>query len=161
QPDVESAKVAARAALAESSEVTRANASGRPGTATVLAQPEGSRVETPDELASTLREMTPKGGYLAVQAYVDPQGALREPLERLRATLAASLGLPVALGYGPSYLHSVGQLHKGGPALGAFLQFTDPVPVDLPIAKSESSFGTLITAQARGDRNVLIERGRP
>lgn len=161
QPDVESAKVAARAALAESDPTTPVSANVRVGTATALSQPAGSRASTPADLVDTLRAMTPPEGYLAVQAYVDPQGPLRAPLEGLRTALATVLEVPVSLGYGPSYLHSVGQLHKGGPALGAFLQFTDPGPADLQIARSDSSFGTLINAQARGDRRVLLERGRP
>lgn len=148
QPDVESAKVAARAALAELH-----GAGVEPGT---QASPESA-----GDIAQTLREITPATGYLAIQAYVDPQGVLCEPLQRLRTALATALGVPVSLGYGPSYLHSVGQLHKGGPALGAFLQLTSPEPEDLAIAKSASSFGTLIGAQARGDRGVLMQRGRP
>ena len=163
QPDVESAKVAARAALAEAEAAaeTASAAVARPGTATVLAKPEGATVETAADIVRTLREMTPVTGYLAVQCYIDPQGALRPMLETLRARLATAFGVPVSLGYGPSYLHSVGQLHKGGPALGAFLQLTDPGAEDLAIAGASSSFGTLLSAQARGDRGVLIERGRP
>ncbi|MHA3683134.1 glucose-6-phosphate isomerase [Leucobacter sp. HY1908] len=169
QPDVESAKVAARAALAEAESVAADDASAAAatritaskGNTTVLAKPAGATVETAADIVCTLRAMTPAGGYLAVQCYVDPQGALRAPLELLRTRLATALGVPVSLGYGPSYLHSVGQLHKGGPTLGAFWQLTDPGSEDLAIAGAESSFGTLLSAQARGDRGVLIERGRP
>ena len=161
QPDVESAKVAARAALAELQGAPATHEGPRTGAVTVVEQPAGATVESASDIARTLRAMTPAAGYLAIQAYVDPQGALRAPLERLRASLAAALQVPVSLGYGPSYLHSVGQLHKGGPALGAFLQITSPGDADLAIAKSESSFATLIDAQARGDRGVLVQRGRP
>lgn len=170
QPDVESAKVAARAALAAAAGTEAVASTTALGTATVVARPTGAggpevtgatATATADDIAHTLRAMTPATGYLAIQAYVDPQGALRGPLERLRAAIARSLRVPVALGYGPSYLHSVGQLHKGGPALGAFLQITDPGTSDLAIAGSESSFATLISAQVRGDRGVLVERGRP
>ncbi|WP_209706707.1 glucose-6-phosphate isomerase [Leucobacter exalbidus] len=161
QPDVESAKIAARAALAELDGTEAATTVTAAGDVTVLAAPAGAAANTAAEIAATLREITPRDGYLAVQAYVDPAGELREPLERLRTVLARELGVPVSLGYGPSYLHSVGQLHKGGPAQGAFLQISDPGEEDLAIAQSETSFGTLISAQARGDRGVLIERGRP
>lgn len=167
QPDVESAKIAAREALAES-HGARVSLEGHSiGAVTVIEQPAGAAgaagaaVDSVADIASALRAMTPPNGYLAIQAYVDPQGALRDPLERLRSRLAAALGVPVSLGYGPSYLHSVGQLHKGGPALGAFLQITSPGDTDFAIARSESSFATLIDAQARGDRGVLIQRGRP
>ncbi|WP_449282274.1 glucose-6-phosphate isomerase [Leucobacter sp.] len=145
QPDVEAAKVAARAALGAAS--SRA----------------GEAPETPDaeRLAAELRDAVPEGGYLAVQAYVDPAGRYAAALSRLRQRLATALGLPVALGFGPSYLHSVGQLHKGGPALGAFLQVVEVADRDLMIPGAESSFGALIAAQVRGDREVLRERGRP
>lgn len=161
QPDVESAKVAARAALAEAHGTPVAHEGPNPGAVAVIEQPSGQPVQSISDIAGALRAMTPEAGYLAIQAYVDPQGPLRAPLERLRATLAATLRVPVSLGYGPSYLHSVGQLHKGGPALGAFLQITSPGDDDFAIAKSESSFATLIDAQARGDRGVLVQRGRP
>lgn len=168
QPDVESAKIAARAALADAHGADAPGVRTNAGAATLVVHPigasepidAGSVIDAATALRS-LRDVTPADGYIAIQAYVDPEGALRGPLEQLRASLAAALDVPVALGYGPSYLHSVGQLHKGGPARGAFLQITDPGSTDLEIAKSDSSFATLIDAQARGDRGVLIERGRP
>lgn len=143
QPDVEAAKVAARAAL------------GAPA--------RGGASETPEaeQLVAELRAAVPAGGYLVIQAYADPAGRYAAALRRLRQRLAAALGVPVALGFGPSYLHSVGQLHKGGPALGAFLQVVEVADRDLMIPGAESSFGALIAAQARGDREVLAERGRP
>ncbi|MFV0434493.1 MAG: glucose-6-phosphate isomerase [Leucobacter sp.] len=150
QPDVESAKVAARAALAALADGSSA-ANDDSAEASVA----------PSELAERVRESVPEGGYLSVQAYVDPYGEHVEALRELRRRLAVALGAPVALGYGPSFLHSVGQLHKGGPALGAFLQVLDPTAEDLAIPDSESTFGVLIAAQARGDRSVLEERGRP
>lgn len=145
QPDVEAAKIAARAALSSTS--VRIGA--------------GDAVPTAEELAAGLLDAVPADGYLAIQAYLDPAGSQARALRRLRDRLATVLGAPVALGFGPSYLHSVGQLHKGGPALGAFLQVTEIVDQDLTIPGAESSFGKLIAAQARGDRDVLAERGRP
>ncbi|WP_336650935.1 MULTISPECIES: glucose-6-phosphate isomerase [unclassified Leucobacter] len=144
QPDVEAAKVAARAALAEAGSST-SPAPAAPPTAEIL---------------NRLRESVPPGGYLAIQAYVDPQGVIAAALAELRDRLASHLRVPVALGFGPSYLHSVGQLHKGGPALGAFLQIGDTGTPEVPIPGSKG-FGVLIAAQARGDREVLAERGRP
>jgi glucose-6-phosphate isomerase len=145
QPDVEAAKVAARAAL---------------GTAAARGS-DAPEAPDADRLAAELRAIAPAGGYLAIQAYVDPAGRYAAALRELRQRLATELGVPVALGFGPSYLHSVGQLHKGGPALGAFLQVTEVVDRDLMIPGAESSFGALIAAQVRGDREVLEERGRP
>ncbi|PRI12272.1 glucose-6-phosphate isomerase [Leucobacter massiliensis] len=145
QPDVESAKVAARAALG----------AAEPGDGTPAVRP------VPAELAAELRDAVPAGGYLAIQAYVDPEGETVRALRSLRDRLASALGAPVALGFGPSYLHSVGQLHKGGPAIGAFLQVVEGADRDLPIPGSDGGFAALIAAQARGDRQVLAERGRP
>lgn len=161
QPDVESAKVAARAALAEAPEREPGSSEdGAEGTMTVLAAPEGVRIETAADVVAALRRVLPENGYLAIQAYLDPEGPRAETLREIRARLADALGAPVALGFGPSYLHSVGQLHKGGPASGAFLQLSDDGLPDLGIPGSKS-FGVLIGAQARGDREVLAERGRP
>ncbi|MBK0421348.1 glucose-6-phosphate isomerase [Leucobacter sp. CSA2] len=164
QPDVESAKVAARAVLADPAghpEPVGTPLAGVPG-ATLLATPAG--VDSPAsaaEIIAAIAEMIPEGGYLAIQAYLDPETPARDSLHELRDQLAEHLTVPVALGWGPRYLHSTGQLHKGGPALGAFLQLCDGSLGSLPIPGTGGSFETLIAAQARGDRAVLEERGRP
>lgn len=170
QPDVESAKVAARAVLdrPEGSDVAAdaAPLADLPA-ALVAAPPKALRGATADkpatahELLTALDAAVPTGGYLAIQAYLDPSGSYADELAALRDELARSLAVPVSFGWGPRYLHSVGQLHKGGPALGAFLQLCDSAASELSIPGSESGFGTLIAAQARGDREVLSARGRP
>ena len=149
QPDVEAAKVAARAALAA------AAGAGAQQDAQVEPVPTGA------ELVERLREALPENGYLAIHAYLDPHAPHAEVLRGLRDRLAAALGAPVALGWGPSFLHSTGQLHKGGPRVGVYLQFTDAHPGSLEIPGQGSTFEALIAAQARGDRDVLVERGRP
>ncbi|MCW2287768.1 glucose-6-phosphate isomerase [Leucobacter luti] len=163
QPDVESAKIAARAVLSQDSEPV--SDTGAPilhdAPAQLLAAPSGVAPETTVELMTSLRDVVPRNGYLAIQAYLDPSGPYAAELEVFRDALARALGVPVALGWGPRYLHSVGQLHKGGPALGAFLQLCDSSAPELEIPGSESGFGTLIAAQSRGDRDVLTSRGRP
>ena len=79
--------------------------------------------------------------------------------------LAEKLGVAVTIGYGPRYLHSTGQLHKGGPANGVFLLLEGPDPTgtgdDLPVPGREYSFGRLFSAQAEGDARTLRDRGRP
>jgi transaldolase/glucose-6-phosphate isomerase len=70
------------------------------------------------------------------------------------------LGVATTLGFGPRFLHSTGQLHKGGPPSGVFLQLTDEPQRDLPIPGWQESFGTLIAAQALGDFQSLQQRGR-
>lgn len=147
QPDVESAKIAARAALANA-------ASGGDPVA-------HGRVPTPEELLSELRAALPENGYVAIHAFLDPGATHAATLRDLRDRLAASLGAPVALGWGPSYLHSTGQLHKGGPTSGVYLQFTDLNPGSLAIPGLDSTFEELIASQSRGDHDVLVDRGRP
>lgn len=163
QPDVESAKVAARSAL--DSDAADAGDGGRVLTdlagASLVAAPAGSDITDAAGLIAQLREAARGAGYVSVQAYLDPQGDEAAPLHSLRDDLAEQLAKPVALGWGPSYLHSTGQLHKGGPAEAAFLQLTAQDLTPLPIPGSERGFDALIAAQARGDRTVLAERGRP
>jgi transaldolase/glucose-6-phosphate isomerase len=96
--------------------------------------------------------------YVAVQAFVDPEreGELAPLVERARAT-----GCVVTAGLGPRYLHSTGQLHKGGPPTGRFVQVVDEPGDELPIPGREFGFRCLIHAQAEGDLAALRERGRP
>jgi transaldolase / glucose-6-phosphate isomerase len=111
--------------------------------------PEGSV----DELLAQARP----GDYVCIQAFVDPaREAELEPLvERARET-----GCVVTRGLGPRYLHSTGQLHKGGPNTGLFLQVVDDTGEELPIPGKPFGFGRLIRAQAAGDYESLKERGR-
>jgi hypothetical protein len=96
--------------------------------------------------------------YVAIQAFIDPaREADLEPLvARVRET-----GCPVAVGLGPRYLHSTGQLHKGGPPTGRFVQVVDDLGDEVRIPGREFGFRTLIAAQAAGDYAALKERGRP
>jgi Phosphoglucose isomerase len=96
--------------------------------------------------------------YVAVQAFIDPEreGELEPLLERARGT-----GCVVTVGLGPRYLHSTGQLHKGGPPIGRFVQVVDEPGDELPIPGREFGFRRLIHAQAQGDFAALRERGRP
>jgi glucose-6-phosphate isomerase len=98
-------------------------------------------------------------GYLAVMAYLDRVGDA--PVERVRAELARASGRPVTFGWGPRFLHSTGQYHKGGPQVGAFLQITGAVTDDLEVPGRPYTFGTLQAAQAAGDRLALTHRERP
>ena len=90
--------------------------------------------------------------------------AFRHPLETLRADLVRKLrrrsSLVVTHGYGPRYLHSTGQLHKGGPNTGLFLQIVDDPGDELPIPGRDFGFARLIRAQAAADFAALRERGR-
>jgi glucose-6-phosphate isomerase len=114
------------------------------------------------DLAEVLRELLADvgdDGYLAVTAYLDRYDDAA--VHRIRSMLAAASGRPVTFGWGPRYLHSAGQYHKGGPQVGAFLQITGAVVGDLPVPGLPYSFGELQAAQAAGDRRSLDGRGRP
>jgi transaldolase / glucose-6-phosphate isomerase len=96
--------------------------------------------------------------YVAVQAFVDPE---REGELALLVTRARETGCVVTVGLGPRYLHSTGQLHKGGPPTGRFVQVVDDPGDELPIPGREFGFRRLIDCQAEGDFAALRERGRP
>jgi len=117
---------------------------------------------TGDSLAAVLGALVEgvgADGYLAVLAYLDRLGDARAAESRV--LLATATGRPVTFGWGPRYLHSTGQYHKGGPQVGSFLQITGAVVHDLPVPGKPYSFGQLQAAQAAGDRQAMADRGRP
>ncbi|WP_020521174.1 hypothetical protein [Catelliglobosispora koreensis] len=97
--------------------------------------------------------------YVAVMAYLDrfADAAIAD----LRPLLAARFGKPVTFGWGPRFLHSTGQFHKGGPQVGAFLQLTGAITEDLRVPGKPYTFGELQAAQAAGDRQALLTRQSP
>ena len=101
----------------------------------------------------------PPRGYLAVMAYLDREDDATA--ENLRAALARRAEKAVTFGWGPRFLHSTGQYHKGGPQVGAFLQITGAIAEDLAVPDQPYSFATLQAAQAGGDRKALADRDRP
>jgi glucose-6-phosphate isomerase len=156
QPDVEAAKTAARGLLEERPEAVL------PDFTDGAVQVRGSGLAMGSSLDDALRDLLGKlglDGYLSVQAYLDRFG--QAELERTRPLLAEATGRPVTFGWGPRFLHSTGQFHKGGPATGVYLQLTGEAAADVPIPGRPFSFGELIDAQAAGDANVLREAGRP
>jgi glucose-6-phosphate isomerase len=98
-------------------------------------------------------------GYLAVMAYLDRIADAE--VADVRAALAARLAHPVTFGWGPRFLHSTGQYHKGGPQTGAFLQITGAVSNDLDVPGEPYTFGQLQAAQWAGDLQALQSRARP
>jgi len=108
---------------------------------------------------STLLAAVPATGYLAVMAYLNR--VHDSAVEEIRPLLAARLPRPVTFGWGPRFLHSTGQFHKGGPQVGAFLQVTGATTTDLDVPGQSFSFGRLQLAQALGDLQALETRGRP
>lgn len=100
------------------------------------------------------------GDYVAVLAYLAPTPAHDAFLRRLAAAVGRATRAPVTVGYGPRFLHSTGQLHKGGPATGAFLQVETEDERDVAVPGAGYTFGRLKLAQALGDLEALTSRGR-
>ncbi len=115
---------------------------------------------TAAELEQFLAGIRP-GDYLALMAYLPPTPENDRRLAAIRLRLRDQLRVATTLGYGPRFLHSTGQLHKGGPPVGHFLQITEQAPADLPIPEQPYTFGALEAAQAEGDLRALRGRGRP
>jgi hypothetical protein len=113
----------------------------------------------PEGSADELFAQANSGDYVCVQAFVEPSEANEQTLDRL-VEQARGTGCVVTHGYGPRYLHSTGQLHKGGPPTGLFLQVVDDTGPELAIPGRKFGFGRLIRAQAAGDYSALKERGR-
>ena len=161
QPDVEAAKVAARGLLDATPSPTAAlftDGAVEVRTANNDAEWLGG-VQTLSEAVAALVGTLGADGYLSVQVYLDRLA--NAPLESVRNELAAYSGRPVTFGWGPRFLHSTGQFHKGGPAIGVFLQVTGAAAADLAIPERPFSFGELIAAQAAGDAAVLADHGCP
>jgi glucose-6-phosphate isomerase len=120
-------------------------------------------IGSPADPAAALRELLSgvrPGDYLALLAYLPRTDANEARLQALRSRLGGASGVATTLGFGPRFLHSTGQLHKGGPPSGVFLQLTAEPERDLPIPGWSETFGTLVAAQALGDLRSLQKRGR-
>ena len=99
--------------------------------------------------------------YVAIQAFVDPTPETADALERARLAIRDRYKVAVTVGFGPRFLHSTGQIHKGGPDTGAFVQVVDRErTTDVPVPGADYTFGELIDAQALGDLRALRTRGR-
>jgi len=167
QPDVESAKVRAR----EMVETFRREGtlpsevpSMTDGTIEIYG---GSPVSTAaDALFTFIVEGMREGGYVSIQAYIPPNQVHDTALSHLRTLVRNRFRVATTLGYGPRFLHSTGQLHKGDSGHGLFVQITSAAGSDLPIpdeggrSASSVSFGVLKLAQAMGDRQALMNAGR-
>ena len=170
QPDVEASKVATRR-LTDAVEETGALPAETPiledaglrfytdeANARALAGAAAARTAR-DLLAAHLGRLG-RGDYFALLAYVDMTEAHAAPLQAIRRAVGDRAGHATCLGFGPRFLHSTGQAYKGGPDTGVFLQVTCDDGDDLPVPGRRYSFGTVKAAQARGDFEVLAERGR-
>jgi len=152
QPNVESAKIAARAMMNEYQEKGKL--------------PELKTENIDNVLSSFLSDCKSGNNYVTIQAYLKPDEKTWQQLQELRLKILHKYKVATTLGYGPRFLHSTGQLHKGDSGNGFFIQFISEIHNDASIpdeagrVESSISFGTLIQAQALGDRQALIDNKR-
>jgi transaldolase / glucose-6-phosphate isomerase len=170
QPDIEASKVATRTLTSEYE-----NGSLPPKTP--IVEDDGTKLFA-DEINSTelakaaagdatligylkahLRRLKP-GDYFALLGYIQMNAENEQSLQSIRDAVRDSRRVATCLGFGPRFLHSTGQAYKGGPNSGVFLQITCDDPVELPVPGQKYNFGVVKAAQARGDFQVLAERGR-
>ena len=157
QPNVESAKVAARALLDSPILDDAVDFTDRGISVTAKGfELTGSTVESAvDQLMQFITDRS----YISIHAYLN-RVALPQ-FESLRELVAKRMSRPTTFGWGPRFLHSTGQYHKGGPRQGVFIQIVGKSEFDLEVPGRPFSFGTLIAAQAAGDANVLRDNGLP
>jgi transaldolase/glucose-6-phosphate isomerase len=176
QPNVESSKENARKMVS-----TYLEKGTFPPEAPVFTTPQGVRIYGRDikKLTTTNKELSKlllefietnrkNGSYIALQAYLQYNQDIDNHLQEIRTYLRDHFKLATTMGYGPRFLHSTGQLHKGDSGAGLFVQFTSdteaqhelPIPDEAGDSKSSISFGVLEMAEALGDRKTLEERGR-
>ncbi len=160
QPDVESAKAAARELLDAGTGTTDAPAYTDDAVEVrALGGDWLGDASTVTAAIQALLAQLPDDGYLAVMAYLDR--IADKSLADSRVAFARKVGRPVTFGWAPRFLHSTGQYHKGGPAIGVYLQITTAPREDLAVPGREFTFGDFITSQAGGDAKVLADHGRP
>ena len=170
QPDVESAKIKTR-------ELTSAfEKTGKLPPEKPVASSAEADLYTDEQNAAELRKAgangdldswikahlsrSGRGDYVALLAYIERDGEHIEALQKMRLAVRDAKHLATCAEFGPRFLHSTGQAYKGGPDSGVFLQITADEKKDLKVPGQKASFGTIIAAQARGDFEVLTERGR-
>jgi glucose-6-phosphate isomerase len=152
QPNVESAKVIARNMMKEYQEKGKL--------------PELNSENNDSDLSIFLSDLKSGKSYVTIQAYLKPEEKTWQQLQELRLKILEKYKVATTLGYGPRFLHSTGQLHKGDSGHGFFIQFISEIENDLSIPDeagregSSITFGTLIKAQALGDRQALIDNNR-
>lgn len=160
QPNVELAKIKARELMAEFEEI-----GALPAEAPTLdyedidAYGPAMGETVADVLRAFLTNFTP-GNYIAIMAYLPYDDEINTALNELRQSLHINLRAATTVGYGPRFLHSTGQLHKGDGNNGLFIQITHTPATDIPTPGEKYSFATLLAAQAQGDYNALQQNGR-
>jgi transaldolase/glucose-6-phosphate isomerase len=171
KPDVEASKVATRQLT------TAYEKTGALPPETPLLVDNGAKLFTDEKNAATLATAAGNnktlagylkahlnrlqaGDYFCISAYIEMTDEHQAPLQAMRQMVRDTKKAATCLGYGPRFLHSTGQAYKGGPNTGVFLQITCDDAEDVPVPGQKYTFGVVKAAQARGDFQVLTERGR-
>jgi hypothetical protein len=170
QPDVEASKVATRALTEEYER------NGKLPTETPFFEAGGIKLYADASNSSALRQTAQElsftaflkahvsrikpGDYFAILAYIQMSSSHNTSLQAMRHSVRDAKRVATCVGFGPRFLHSTGQAYKGGPNSGVFLQITCDDAADLPVPHQKYTFGVVKAAQARGDFQVLSERGR-
>ena len=166
QPNVEAAKVLARQMVTEYTREGALPAEKPALTGNGITVYDDVTAGTPGEALTAFLNQAQPGAYVALQAYVQPTAETDAALLALRTRLRDKYRLATTVGYGPRFLHSTGQLHKGDAGHGLFIQFTAddaqdaPIPDEAGSPASSITFGVLKAAQALGDRQALLNAGR-
>jgi transaldolase/glucose-6-phosphate isomerase len=153
QPDVQLAKDLAKQAMSEASD-------GGKKRAKLKEEVAASDAAGLERALAAWSGKAKSRDYVSIQAYIEPAVEHDEQLQRIGGSLRDRLGAAVTIGYGPRFLHSTGQLHKGGPNSVLILQIVDQPAEDVPVPETDYTFGALIQAQALGDFNALKQRRR-
>jgi transaldolase/glucose-6-phosphate isomerase len=166
QPNVESAKVLARKMLTTYQEKGKLPVSNPVLSADGITVFGDVQANTPESALQSFLSQAQPGAYIALQAFVQPTQETDAALLRLRTSLRNETEMAVTTGYGPRFLHSTGQLHKGDAGRGLFIQFTSdsaqdvPIPDDAGASKSSINFGVLEMSAALGDNQALLDADR-
>lgn len=147
QPDVQLAKELAKQAMA--GDLAAADTD----------ELEALSPDLPRQIAEWLATIAP-GDYLGIHAYLPPEASTRDTLQDARIAIRDGLRVATTLDFGPRFLHSTGQLHKGGPNTGAFIQVIDHPQPFVAVPETDFDFGKLVSAQAMGDHQALVGRSR-
>lgn len=166
QPDVEASKIETKkltAAYNETGELPPEKAFAQDGDLLFYADAKNTAALKGDSAEAILRahfDRVKPGDYVGLLAYIERDRATREWIQHTRLAIRDAKSVATAAEFGPRFLHSTGQAYKGGPDSGVFLQITADDAHDLPVPGARYSFGVVKAAQARGDFDVLAERGR-
>ena len=166
QPNVQESKDATKALLEKygrEGKLDEQKAWASDGQLSVYAGGDGSAAPASVSVADALRAhfaTIKPGDYVALLAYVEETPEIEGALQTIRTSVRDATGCATTTGFGPRFLHSTGQLHKGGPDSGVFIQITAPDKVDFPVPEESYTFSILKDAQALGDFQSLLAHGR-